>query len=161
MIKDMERKRLLPEEFLNYVTKRISYEEMRMWVKVNNINVEKTELFFDLVISLFYLIEETYLGKDVIKTEEDKKGHFDWCWKITLDNFDKENIKFNYKGEHYNYFYHFFYEGFYNNEIDDKISKLKKFLVELFQLYKLKTESELDVLSEIYKILENNLTVNK
>ena len=66
----MERKRLLPEEFLNYVTKRISYEEMRMWVKVNNINVEKTELFFDLVISLFYLIEGEHIegarpkGKD-------------------------------------------------------------------------------------------------
>ena len=157
----MERRRLLPEEFLNYVTKTISPEETRLWVKVNNINTEKTELFFDLIISLFYLIEETYLGKDVIKNEEQQEGHFLWCWNKTIENFEKENIKFKYKGEHYNYFYNFFYEGFYNNEIDEKIPKLKKFLEELFQLYKLKTESELDMLSEIYKILENNLTVSK
>jgi len=72
----MERRRLLPEEFLNYVTKTISPEETRIWVKVNNINTEKTELFFDLIISLFYLIEETYLGKDVIKNEGQQSSQY-------------------------------------------------------------------------------------
>jgi len=157
----MERRRLLPEEFLNYVTKQISADEMRLWIKTNNIRSEKTELFFDFIISLFYIIEETYLGDDVVITDEQKEGHFLWCWKKTIMDFTKENIEFKPKGQHYSYFFNFFYEGFYKSEIDEKVNKLKNFLKELFKLYELKTESELDMLSEIYRILDNNLTVNK
>jgi len=157
----MERRRLLPEEFLNYVTKQISPEHMRVWVKVNNINTEKIELFFDFINSLFYLIEETYLGDDVIITDEQKEGHFSWCWDKTIDNFKEENIHFKNKGEHYTYFFNFFYEGFYKNEVDEKVSKLKNFLDGLFKLHKVKTESELDMLIEMYRILENNLTVSE
>jgi len=157
----MERRRLLPEEFLNYVTKQISADEMRLWIKTNNIRSEKTELFFDFIISLFYIIEETYLGDDVVITDEQKEGHFLWCWKKTIMDFTKENIEFKPKGQHYSYFFNFFYEGFYKSEIDEKVNKLKNFLKQLFKLYELKTESELDMLSEIYHILDNNLTVNK
>ena len=157
----MERRRLLPEEFLNYVTKQISPEHMRVWVKVNNINTEKIELFFDFINSLFYLIEETYLGDYVIITDEQKEGHFSWCWDKIIDNFKEENIHFKNKGEHYTYFFNFFYEGFYKNEVDEKVSKLKNFLDGLFKLHKVKTESELDMLIEMYRILENNLTVSK
>ena len=139
----MERRRLLPEEFLNYVTKQISSEQMRIWVKVNNINNEKIELFFDFISSLFYLIEETYLGDDVIINEEEKEGHFSWCWNKVITNFKEENIQFKNKGEHYSYFFNFFYESFYKNEAE------------------VKTESELDMLVEMYQILENNLTVHK
>ena len=59
------------------------------------------------------------------------------------------------------YLFNFFYEGFYKNEVDEKISKLKNFLDGLFKLHKVKTESELDMLIEMYRILENNLTVSK
>ena len=65
----MERRRLLPEEFFNYITEPISSDEMNLWVKVNNINAEKSELFCDYLDSLYGVIIDTYLGEDIIKSE--------------------------------------------------------------------------------------------
>ena len=52
-MKDMERRRLLPEQFFKYVTQPISREEMNIWVKVHNINVAKVSLFGDYLSSLY------------------------------------------------------------------------------------------------------------
>tara|TARA_R110000787_G_scaffold60171_3_gene136356 strand:+ start:1259 stop:1735 length:477 start_codon:yes stop_codon:yes gene_type:complete len=158
----MERRRLLPEEFLNYITEPISSDEMSLWVKVNNINVEKSELFCDYLDSLYGVILDTYLGEDIIKSETEKKGHFNWCWDKTINNFKKENIVFRKEGKHYVYLWNFFDESFYqhtNNE--EHIRKLRSFLGALFTLYINKTKSELDMFGEIYKILDDSLTVDK
>tara|TARA_R110000824_G_scaffold18850_2_gene73940 strand:- start:3246 stop:3719 length:474 start_codon:yes stop_codon:yes gene_type:complete len=157
----MERKRLLPNEFYKYITEPISMEEMRLWVKVNNINTEKCELFFDFINSLHHLINTTYLGDEVIKNDKEKEGHFKWCWNKTLNNFKEERINFNTLGDHYTYLWNFFYEGFYDNYNEERVDKLIGLLDGLFRLYIPKTKSELDMLSEIYLRLENNLTVNK
>ena len=157
----MERKRLLPKEFYKYITEPISMEEMRLWVKANNINTEKCELFFDFINSLHYLINTTYLGDEVIKNDKEKEGHFKWCWDKTVNNFKEEKINFNIKGDHYSYFWNFFVEGFYDNPNEERATKLIELLDGLFRLYIPKTKSELDMLSEIYLRLENNLTVNK
>ena len=87
----MESKRLQPEQFYKYITEPIEKEEMALWVKAYNIKSEKTELFFDFINSLFTLIRETYLGEDIMKKEEDIKGHFTWCWDKVVSNFKKEN----------------------------------------------------------------------
>ena len=141
----MERRRLLPEQFFKYVTQPLSREDVNLWVKTQNISVSKVSLFGDYLTSLYNLINDTYLGLDVIKTDKEITGHFNWCWEKTVGNFKKENINFNTKGTHYDYFEH--------------LEKLKNFINILFILHTQKTKSELDMLYEIYILLNESLTV--
>ena len=120
------------DNFFNYVTKQVNPEEVDLWFKSNNIIPEKLELFSDFCQSLNELIVETYLGESdlpnetkVSMSEEDKINHFVWCWNKVIDNFLKEKIKFNRKGEHYDYFVSFFEEIFYK-------PSFKKLSVSLF-----------------------------
>tara|TARA_B110000977_G_scaffold177882_1_gene234889 strand:- start:14787 stop:15266 length:480 start_codon:yes stop_codon:yes gene_type:complete len=158
-MEDMERRRLLPEQFFKYVTQPLSREDVNLWVKTQNISVSKVSLFGDYLTSLYNLINDTYLGLDVIKTDKEITGHFNWCWEKTVGNFKKENINFNTKGTHYDYFFHFFYESFYLKKNDEHLEKLKNFINILFILHTQKTKSELDMLYEIYILLNDSLTV--
>jgi hypothetical protein len=152
------------DNFLNYITKNLDPEEVDIWFKVNNIIPEKMELYYDLSHTLFILIKKTYLGNSestsetkVEMTEEDNLKHFEWCWKKTIDNFGKENLKFFYKGEHFEHFKSFFDEVFYKQK-DEKIKKqIKTFFEELFDLKKPFTKSDLDMLTDLYKSLDKNL----
>jgi len=124
----MGRKSLLPKQFLKYVTQPVSLEDMNIWVKSNNINIEKTELFYDYICSLHLLIEDTYLGSDVIKEDNDRLGHFNWCWDSIVDDLKKENINFELEGNHHEYFWNFFTNLFiYIKIIKNKVIKLKSF----------------------------------
>ena len=155
---DMGEKRLFPEQFFKYVVKPINRDEMAMWVKAHNINAQKSELFLDYIDSLLGLINETFLGDDVMGDDESRLNHFKWCWNKTIDNFRKENIHFNREGEHYEYFWNLVYESFYMDKNKRESGELEKFFTLLFKLYVLKSKSELDVLLEIYNILDRNLT---
>ena len=62
------RKPLSPSDFIKYVAKPINAKEMDLWVKANNISIEKTQLFFDFIWSLSSIMQDTYLGKDSIST---------------------------------------------------------------------------------------------
>jgi hypothetical protein len=155
----MERRRLLPEQFFKYVTQLVSREDMNLWVKVNNIHIEKINLFGDYLKSLYIVVVETYLGKDVIKNDDEIKGHFNWCWDKIIDNFNKENIFFKKEGPHYEYFFNFFYESFYANKHEEQREKIKEFLNHLFIVHNEKTKSELDMLYEMYVLLNESLTV--
>jgi len=157
----MERRRLLPEHFFKYVTEVVNKEDVDMWIKVHNVNTEKLELFFDFINGLYTTIRETYLGDDVIVGDKERKEHFNWCWGRVLDSFSEENITFNPKGTHYEYFWNFFYESYYVNKKEELTEKICDFLNRLFRIYIEKTNSELDMLKEMYFILEQNLTVNK
>ena len=76
-------------------------EDVDIWFRINNIIPEKMDLYYDFTFSLYYLIVETYLGDDnngtetkINITDEDKKNHFQWCWKKTIENFNKELYKY-------------------------------------------------------------------
>ena len=143
----------------------MSPEDVDIWFRVNNIIPEKMDLYYDFSFSLYYLILDTYLGDEksnetkVTITDEDNVKHFEWCWDKTIDNFKKEEITFNRKGEHYDYFLSFFVEIFYNqkeNKIKDSIGK---FFNDLFDRKKPFTKSDLDMVSSIYKSLDKNMNV--
>jgi len=157
----MKRRRFTPHQFLNYLTRPLSPDQMEIWVKANNIIPEKADLFFDFICSLYFLILETYLGDEVIMNQKDRKGHFNWCWKKTIDNFTRENISFAEDGMHYDYFWTFFDESFYEKNRDEKVWRMEEFFETLFKLYIQKTKSELDILLDIYHALDKHLTVNK
>lgn len=154
------------ENFFNYVTKQVKPEEVDLWFKSNNIIPEKLELFSDFCQSLNELIIETYLGESdspnetkVSMSEEDKINHFVWCWNKVIDNFSKEKIKFNKKGEHFDYFVSFFEEIFYKQENKKVRDSVTEFFEELFDQKKPFTKSDLDMISTVYKNLDKNMTI--
>jgi hypothetical protein len=67
-------------------------EQLDIWYKGNNIIREKSELYYDFISSLINLIDETYLGSDIISTQEDMINHFMWCFQKVASNFEKERI---------------------------------------------------------------------
>jgi hypothetical protein len=145
--------------------KPVNHDDVEVWFNVNNMIYEKRQLFSDFTFSLYYLISSTYLGDDLDNTsetklvlsQEDKLKHFDWCWKKTLDNFSKESIRFNVKGEHREYYEKFFMDLFYNAENKTISENIVKFFQELFDEEKMFTKSDLDMLTEIYKLLNKNI----
>jgi hypothetical protein len=93
----------------------------------------------------------------LIMSQDEKISHFDWCWLKTITNFKKESIEFRIEGEHKEYYQTFFMDLFYNAE--DKIisENIIVFFKELFDESKVFTKSDLDMMTEIYKLLNKNL----
>ena len=149
----------IPEEFYNYITEPVTVEDMRLWVRHKNIDVDKAELFYDFIDSVYTIVHETFLGDDVMTNEEDKQKHFNWCWNKTVDNFKEENIIFNSEGDHYKYFWNFFNENYYADRDNRDVDNINNYFLILTKLHLLKTKSELDMLSDIYILLDSNLTV--
>lgn len=143
------------EGYLEFIASEDFRNQAEIWYKAYNIIHEKTELFHDFVISLYEIIDETYLGPDVLLTQQDQKNHFNWCWNKLLTTFAKESIYFKETGQHRDYLWNFFYEAYYLN--DTTQNRIKEYFQKLFQFDYKKTRSELDMLTEIYKILETNL----
>ena len=149
----------IPEEFYNYITEPVTPEEMRLWVRHKNIDVDRTDLFYDFIDSVHTIVHETFLGDDVITNEDDKQKHFNWCWNKTIENFKEEGIKFNIEGDHYEYFWNFFNESYYTDKDKRDVDNINNYFLILTKLHILKTKSELDMLSDIYILLDSNLTV--
>jgi hypothetical protein len=154
------------ENFFNYITKPLTPEDVDVWFRSNNIIPEKMELYSDFSHSLNILIVDTYLGEQpqsnetkITLSEEDKKKHFEWCWNKIVDNFKKEGLTFDNKGEHYDYFKSFFDEIFYNQK-DEKVRKsISSFFNDLFDVKKPFTKSDLDMISTIYKMLDKHMSI--
>jgi hypothetical protein len=153
------------ENFYSWMMKPVNHDDVEVWFNVNNMIYEKRQLFSDFTFGLHHLIKSTYLGDDtdnksetkLVLSQEEKIGHFDWCWKKTLENFSKENVRFNLKGEHKEYYEKFFMDLFYNAENKTISENIDAFFEELFDEEKMFTKSDLDMLTEIYKLLNKNI----
>ena len=145
------------ESYLEFIGSENYKQQIDVWYRAYNINREKTELFYDFLISLYNLIEETYLVSDVIKTTNDQTNHYTWCWDKTIENFNKERIFFKERGNAYEYFWNFFVEAYYYPQNIDTTIRIRDYFHILFNFTYRKTRSELDMFTEIYKLLEQNL----
>jgi hypothetical protein len=144
------------------MTKPIPKEEVIIWFNIHNMNYEKIELFGDISKSLTTIITDTYLGNNISETritlsEDDNKSHFDWCWKKMIEDFRKENIIIKNEGEHKDYFKSFFMETYYNQSKDSIKNSISKFLNEIFDTEMTYSKSDLDLLTELYKLMEKNI----
>ena len=151
------------ENFFNYISKPLQPEDVDVWFRVNNIIPEKLELYSDFTHSLNNLINSTYLGENdinetkIVLSKDDDRNHFEWCWNKLIDNFNKETIIFDNRGEHFDYFESFFGETFYNQkDIKVKLS-IGFFFTDLFNNEKSFTKSDLDMVTTIYKLLDKHL----
>ena len=151
--------------FFDWLAKPMNQEDITAWYLANNITPELTELFRDFCISFLNLLNETYLGDDfnenketkVGMTNQQKRDHFKWCWDKTLENFQKENINFNFKENDSEFFENFFFDVFYNQQ-DIKIKEsINLFFKQIFDNKYKKTKSDIEIFTDIYKVLERSL----
>ena len=150
------------ENFFNWMSKPIPQDEVVIWFNVHNMNYERIELYGDIFKSLNYIIIDTYMGEDTSETkislsQEDKESHFEWCWNKMLEDFRRENIIIKHGGEHKEYFKSFFFDTFYNQSERNVKDSIPNFLVEVFDVEKPFSKSDLDILTEIYKLMEKNI----
>jgi hypothetical protein len=145
------------EGYLEFVASENYKNQVEIWYKAYNITREKIDLFKDFILTLYDIIDETYLGSDVIFETIDQKNHFDWCWNKLLTNFEYEGILFKSTGGHKEYFWAFFEEAYYLNELEKKPNRIRDYYEKVFSFDYKKTRSELDLLTEIYKVLESNI----
>jgi len=130
--------------------------QIDVWYRVYNIQREKIELFYDFLSSLYFIVDSTFLGPDVLFTDIDQKNHFNWCWNKILTDFSKEKIFFKEIGTHHDYFWNFFREAYYFNKTENNESRIDEYFFKLFDFKHKKSRSELDTLTEIYKLLDQN-----
>ncbi len=145
------------ESYLGFISSESYKHQIDVWYRAYNISREKIELFHDFLISLYDLVSETYLGTDVIITEEDQRSHFIWCWDKTIENFNKEKIFFKDRGSFFEYFWNFFFEAYYYQQTENRPVRITEYFDKLFNFKYRKSRSELDMLTEIYKLFELNL----
>jgi hypothetical protein len=141
--------------YLEFIASEDFKNQVEVWYKAYNITRERTELFYDFVLSLYELVESTYMGPELLSAQVDQKNHFNWCWDKLISDLEKESIFLRERGEHHDYFWLFFQEAFYINDINS--FRIKEYFHKLFTFDYKKTRSELDILTEMYKLLEQNL----
>ena len=150
------------ENFFNWMSKPIPKDEVVIWFNVHNMNYERIELYGDIFKSLNHIIIDTYMGEETSETkislsQEDKELHFEWCWNKMVEDFRKENIIIKHGGEHKNYFQSFFFDTFYNQSEKNVKEAIPNFLFEVFDVEKPFSKSDLDILTELYKLMEKNI----
>ena len=148
--------------FLAYIHQPMSFEAIQMIYTKNNIIFQKCELFNDFVKSLLLTVFDTYMGDDVT-TPNEQLNHFNWCWGKTIECFSDEGFLFN-NQNWYDYFLEFSFVVFYTNK--DKLKKdfnggILKIWEELFNYNKIKTNSDVDALVEIYSLMDISIKTNK
>ena len=153
------------ENFFNWISKPIPDDEVIIWFYVHNMNFEKIELYADIFKSLNHVIVDTYMGDNgdnletkITLSQEDKELHFEWCWSKVLTDFKKENIIIKENGDHKGYFKSFFTDTFYNHPDRSIKESIPNFLFEVFDVDTPFTKSDLDILTELYKMLEKSIS---
>lgn len=132
-------------------------EQIDFWYRTHNIIREKSELYCDFLLSLLSVIDETYLGSDVIVTDNDMINHFNWCYNKVILDFEQEKIYFTSKDEQYDYLWLFFYKAYYTCKTENKTTILSEYFKVLFSFNRIKTTQELESFTDLYKIFDQNL----
>ena len=150
------------ENFFNWMSKPIPQEDVIIWFNVHNLNYEKIELYGDFFKSLNQIVSDTYLGDDsseikIEMSEQDKLSHFDWCWNKLINDQKKENFIFKIEGQHKDYFKNFFIDTFYDKKEKNMKDFIRYFLDDVFNLDTDFTKSDLEILIEIYNLMEKNI----
>lgn len=149
------------ENFFNWMTKPLPKDEIIIWFNIHNMTYEKIDLYGDFFKSLNHIIMDTYLGDNTSETkislsDDDNISHFEWCWNKVIENFKRENIIIKSVGDHRDYFQSFFIDTFYNQTESNLKKSIPKFLDEIFEVGITYSKSDLDLLTELYKLIEKN-----
>lgn len=131
--------------------------EMNRRFKSHNVIRERVELYKDFTINLLNYIYDTYLGKEYLKSEYDIRGHFTWCYRKTLKDFEKEGIFFYENEELYDYFFLYYKDQFYGKKNPELLSFYENFWENIFDTKKTKKRNIFEVLLELYEIFDKSI----
>jgi hypothetical protein len=150
------------ENFYNWMSVPLPTSEVEVWFRAHNMIPERIDLYGCIFKSLSVTVIDTYLGDDfsetkVVLTKEDTINHFEWCWDRVIKDFEKENIIIDTEGDHKDYMSSFFLDSFYSQKEKNIRDAIPEFIDELFNLDKPFAKSDLDILTEIYKLLNKNV----
>ena len=124
----------------------------------NNIKYQNCELYREYIISLLYLILQTYMGDDITNNEQ-KKEHFNWCWNKNVDNFKKEGINID-SPELYQYVLDFISDAYYSSKtktnVDVKDTTIVKIWSFMLDYGSNKVEADVNSLVKLYTIFEKS-----
>lgn len=152
------------ENFYKWMVVNIPKDDVEVWFNMNNIHYEKIELFKDIFKTLNRLILDTYLGfnsgeTSIVMSSEDKLNHFEWCWNELISIFSKENVTILPLGDHKDYFISFYFDIFYESKVFDVLS-IDNYIDDLFKIDKTFTKADLDILKDIYNVINLNILWN-
>jgi hypothetical protein len=74
-----------------------------------------------------------------------------------VENFLKENIVITSDGEHKDYLKSFYMDTYYNQSDKKVKSSVSAFLSEIFNMSKPFSKSDLEMITEIYKMMDKNV----
>jgi len=126
------------ENFFNWIAKPLPNDEVVIWFNVHNMIYEKIELYGDIFKSLNCVITDTYMG--------DSNG-----------DSPEENIIITIDGDHKDYLKSFYMDTFYHQTQKNVKDSVPVFLNEIFNMSKPFSKSDLDMITEIYKMMEKNV----
>ena len=92
-------------------------------------------------------------------SNEQKKDHFNWCWKRTVENFQKEEIFFIFDEADSAFFESFFFDVFYSQNLSGYKTTIKSFFEQIFDYKYQKTKSDIEIFTDIYKLLERSIKI--
>lgn len=142
-----------PIKYSEHIKNVMDIGEINRIYLANNINSNRSDLYFDYVTSLCNTIFNTYLG-DELYDVDDKINHFDWCWKWNNTFYGDLGYDLKQSESGYMYFLSFFTDIYYfidNNNIilegnilmvweyifNYDISKPKKDVYNFIDIYKM------------------------
>jgi hypothetical protein len=156
-----EKRVVINKNYSNILLEEIDEAKIEKEYKKNNIIKERVRLYRDFTLNLTYYIYDTYLGKEYIKTNEDKLGHYKWCFNKVCDLYQQEGFNFRENKEIYHYFAEYFKNVLYDS--DYNVSQLGgeyTYWSIIFQFYGKKNRAFLDVLVNLYRFFDKTLEKN-
>ncbi len=113
------------KDIVNYMYSEATENSIFNKYKSCAITKERCDLYKDFIVCFYSYVYDTYLGADYIKSGEDVRGHFDWCFNKVISLFEEENVYFHDTTELYNYFHEMLIEEFYLSDYkDDKEDRI-------------------------------------
>lgn len=147
-----------PKDFFDYLSKPLERDIIVQTLKINKISINKIELVIDFIQSLCENVFTTYLGDDVINSDKIIRDHFNWCWAKSVDSLEQENLTLEFEKDFKDYMFVFFKEGFYiSKDKPESELKIMIFWKACFNPWVNKTQSELDILVEVYNLFDKSL----
>lgn len=139
-------------KFMNFIISPLEMSSIDKVYKEYGVVCERADVYRDFTLSLNRLIQDSYLGDDVMD-ETNQKIHFDWCWNKVCEDFSVLNFYFRDNQELCSYFRNFFWKNFYkipNKKNSEYPKSIEPVYIYLFDYNHVKKPSDVDKFISVY-----------
>ena len=124
---------------------------------------DRVEVYRDFALNLLYYINDYYLDRNTLSSDEDIWNHYCFCYRKVCDEFKQENLDFTKNKEVKDYFFKYYYHEFYvaNDSQDTSLSYFEKFWKGIFEIDKQKNKNLINILIDIYHKFDKSVNQEK